>query len=155
MLVPKMTVSWYFPTNFAATKLCLALAINQSYNIQLLDLLSPLYNRVVSLGLALVGAVLEHTRNCNFFSHAGTFFGPIVTGTCNNLMLDERIRQENLLITLIQSFGSQLFLFFRSGIMPTCRGLTLRQGFPYILGTTLGFNLTRCKKGQVHTLLET
>ena len=25
--------------------------------------------------------------------------------------------------------------------MPTCRGLTLRQRFPYILGTTSGFNL--------------
>ena len=41
--------------------------INQSYNIQLLGLLDPSANRVVSLGLALMGAVHEHPKNCNFF----------------------------------------------------------------------------------------
>ena len=66
----------------------------------------------------------------------------------------QRIRQVILLLTLIQSFGSQLFHFFRSGIMPTCRGPILRQRFPYILGTTSGFNITRCKKGEVRTLLK-
>ena len=41
--------------------------INQIYNIQLLDLLAPLHNRVVSLGLALLGAVHEHPKNHNIF----------------------------------------------------------------------------------------
>ena len=67
MLVPKMTVSWYFSTNFAAEKLWLSATINQRYNIHLLGLLYPLYNRVVSLGLALMGAVQEHPKNRNFF----------------------------------------------------------------------------------------
>ena len=57
------------------------------------------------------------------------------------------IRQVTLLVTLTQSFGSQFFLFFRSGIRPTCRGLALRQRFPIQMGNSSSFNLTRHKKG--------
>ena len=91
MLVPKMTVSWYFSTNFAANKAVDGATINQSYNIQLLDLLSLLCNRVFSLGLALMGAVHEHPKNHNFFLHAGEFFGPICTDTRNNLIPDKEL----------------------------------------------------------------
>ena len=41
--------------------------INQSYNILVIRPTIPLYNRVVSLGLALLGAVHEHPKNRNNF----------------------------------------------------------------------------------------
>ena len=49
----------------------------------------------------------------------------------------------------MQYFGSQFFHFFRSGITTTCGGLTLRQRFPYILGTTSGFYLTQCTRETI------
>ena len=36
-----------------------------------------------------MGAVHEHPKNCNFFSHAGAVLVPIITGIRNNLMPDK------------------------------------------------------------------
>ena len=67
MLVPKMTVSWYFSTNFAATKLWLA-HYQPKLQYPATRPIIPLRNRVVSLGLALLGAVHKHPKNHNFFA---------------------------------------------------------------------------------------
>ena len=114
---------------------------------------SPLCNRVVSLGLALLGAVHEHPKNRNNFCTG--IFWPYLYRHTQQSNTWWRIWQETLLLIFTQIFGSQFFHFFRSGITPACGGLTLRQRFPYILGTTSGFYLTRHKRGQVHTLLNT
>ena len=68
MLVPKMMVSWYFSTNFAATKLWLAPLSTKDTTSSDYRSTSPLRNRVASLGLALMGAVHKHPKNCNFFN---------------------------------------------------------------------------------------
>ena len=88
MLVPKMMVSWYFrPTlqqqNYGWRHYQSKLQFPSTKPT------SPLYNRPVGLGLALMGAVHEHPKNCNFFSYAGAIFGPIFMGTRKNLMPDK------------------------------------------------------------------
>ena len=62
----QMMVSWYFLTNFAATKLWLA-PLSIKATILVIRPSIPLCNRVVSLGLALLGAVHEHPKNRNNF----------------------------------------------------------------------------------------
>ena len=62
--------------------------VNQRYNIQWLDQLAPFDNRVVSLSLALMGAIHKHPKNCNFFRMQAAILVPIITGTPNNLMPD-------------------------------------------------------------------
>ena len=152
MLVSKMTISWYFSTSFAAIKLWLA-PLSTKYIILAIRTTSPLHNSVVSLVLALMRAVHERPKKRNFFC-AQVQLLDLFYRYKQQSNDWQRIRQVTLIQILTQSFGSQFFLFFRSGITPTCGRLTLKQRFPYILGTTSGFNPTQRKKGQVHTLLK-
>ena len=66
----------------------------------------------------------------------------------------QRIRQVTLLVTLTQSFRSQFFLFFRSGITPTCGGLYWGRGFPSRWVLPRVSTSPVHKKGQVHTLTQ-
>ena len=107
---------------------------------------STLHNRVVSFGLALLGAVHEHPKNRNNFCAQVHFLALSIQAHAEILHLMKNLTG-NLTNNFHTNFWVAIFPFFRSGITPACGGLTLRQRFPYILGTTSGFYLTQRKKG--------
>ena len=91
---------------------------------------NSLYNRVVSLGITLLDAVHEHPKNCNLFCTQAYFFGPIYTGTCNNLTPDREFDRKPCNYFSRSFLGRNFSISSEVASRLLAEGLHWGRGFP-------------------------